>query len=402
MWYEYKLSMQRILQFFNPDNDLALADGSPDYIAPRLARKMGEDLSVLPCWYSPQDAAILTADKDSLKNWDSWHPFRDFFCFDELKAHSELLPVPWGWNPGLVRLLRNAGMNEAFLPGREQLEELRRLSHRSSSVRLFHSLSFPFPVCGAPVVLFSAGDVLHYANGHPSFLLKEPLSGSGKGLRWCKGGYTETLQRWSRNVIKAQGSIIAEPVYNKVKDFAMEFYADNDGNVSFAGYSLFETDEWGAYQGNLLLSDEEIENRLSRFVPIEQLVAVREQLLQQLPLLLQGNYSGYLGVDMMICRGEGSLEYLIHPCVEMNLRMNMGMVARLLYENHICTGNTGIFRIDYFRTSCELRRKHEEMNRVYPLVMDGNKVKSGYLPLIPIGDDTRYLAYICVEKHKSR
>ncbi len=400
MWYEYKLSMQRILQFFNPDSDLALAGGDPNYITPRLARKMGEDLSVLPCWYSPQDAAILTAAKDSLKNWDSWHPFRDFFGFDELKAHSELLPVPWGWNPGLVRLFRKAGMDEAFLPGSGQMEELRRLSHRSSSVHLFRSLSFSFPVCGSPVVLSSAGNVRHYAGNHPSFLLKEPLSGSGKGLRWCKGEYTEALQHWSRKVIKVQGSIIAEPIYNKVKDFAMEFYAGNDGSVSFAGYSLFVTDEWGAYQGNLLLSDDEIESRLSRFVPFEQLGAVREQLLKQLPLLLKGNYTGYLGVDMMICRDEDSLEYLIHPCVEMNLRMNMGMVAHSLYENHMSAGSIGVFRVEYFKTPVELMRKHTEMNRAYPLVMDGNRVKSGYLPLIPIGDDTQYLAYICVDDNK--
>ena len=82
MWYEYKLSMQRILQFFNPDSDLALADADPNYIAPRMARKMGEDLSVLPCWYSSQDEAVLIADKGSLKNWNSPHPQRDFFVFD--------------------------------------------------------------------------------------------------------------------------------------------------------------------------------------------------------------------------------------------------------------------------------------------------------------------------------
>lgn len=398
MWYEYKLSMQRILQFFNPDSDLALADADPNYIAPRMARKMGEDLSVLPCWYSSQDEAVLIADKGSLKNWNSPHPQHDFFVFDEIKAHPELFPTPWGWNPMLVHLLRKIGINETFLPNDERMKRLRRLSHRASSVRLFHSLSFPFPVCGAPEVLFSDAAVRIYTEKHSFCLLKEPLSGSGKGLRWCKGQYTETLQRWNRNIIRNQECIIAEPIYNKVKDFAMEFYADAGGRVSFAGYSLFMTDEWGAYEGNLLASDQEIEQLLSGFVPLGQLLMVKEQLLCWLPQLLQGDYTGYLGVDMMICKAENSSEYLIHPCVEMNLRMNMGMVAHLLYENHISNGSTGVFRIDYFKTPVELMRKHAEMNRVFPLQMQGNRVKSGYLPLIPISDDTQYLAYINVKE----
>lgn len=296
----------------------------------------------------------------------------------------------------LACLLRKMGISETVLPTDRQMQRLRILSHRSSSVCLFRSLSFPFPVCGSPEVLSSDEAVRIYVENHSSCLLKEPLSGSGKGLRWCRDEYTDALQHWSRKAIKAQESIVAEPVYNKVRDFAMEFYADAGGNVSFAGYSLFMANEWGTYKGNLLVSDTEIENRLSRFVPLEHLIAVKEQLLKRLPLLLQGDYTGYFGIDMMICKTDGLPEYLIHPCVEINLRMNMGMVAHLLYENHICTGSTGVFRIDYFKTPCELRRKHEEMNRVYSLVMDENKVKSGYLPLIPIGDDTQYLAYILI------
>lgn len=43
-------------------------------------------------------------------------------------------------------------------------------------------------------------------------------------------------------------------------------------------------------------------------------------------------YAGYLGVDMMICRFALLPEFRIHPCVEINLRMNMGLVSRMLYD----------------------------------------------------------------------
>ena len=59
-------------------------------------------------------------------------------------------------------------------------------------------------------------------------------------------------------VLRVQGEIMVEPLYNKVCDFAMEFYADGNGSVSFVGYSLFDTDAHGNYKGNFLLSDGQI------------------------------------------------------------------------------------------------------------------------------------------------
>ena len=55
-------------------------------------------------------------------------------------------------------------------------------------------------------------------------------------------------------------------LYNKEKDFAMEFYAEG-GNIHFVGYSLFETDSHGNYKTNILLSDARIEEVLLRNIP---------------------------------------------------------------------------------------------------------------------------------------
>ena len=48
----------------------------------------------------------------------------------------------------------------------------------------------------------------------------------------------------------------------------MEFYSDGKGRITFAGYSLFRTNAGGAYEGNRLLPDAEIERRLSAYVPV--------------------------------------------------------------------------------------------------------------------------------------
>ena len=74
-------------------------------------------------------------------------------------------------------------------------------------------------------------------------MLKAPLSGSGKGLNWCKGIFTTFISGWCARVAASQGGVVGEPIYNKVEDFAMEFYADRIctafvlENVTFAASS---------------------------------------------------------------------------------------------------------------------------------------------------------------------
>lgn len=109
---------------------------------------------------------------------------------------------------------------------------------------------------------------------------------------------------------------MAEPLYDKVVDFAMEFYSDGKGEMKFVGYSLFDTDTHGNYKGNFLMSDQAIVQTLSAYVSPDLLTAVRTSLLEIFVPLLGGDYLGYFGVDMMICRDNG--RYLLHPCVEIN------------------------------------------------------------------------------------
>lgn len=389
--------MQKKLHIFNPDNDIALANGDSHYVIPRSARKIGEDLAVLPCWYAPQGSAVLIPDKDTLNEWNSFRPSFHFFVSDEIEKYHDFSPQPWGWNPMLINTLRKMGVSETQLPNSEQMKRLRALSHRSTSVRLLQSLSLSFPFCGESKELFTDDEIRIYVENHPLCVLKEPLSGSGKGLFWCKGEYTDFIRHWAVKVMKGQNSVVGEPVYDKVKDFAMEFFAGTDGKVSFAGYSLFNTDERGVYHGNLLASDDEIESKLAHYVPISWLRELKEQLLERLSGMFQNDYTGYLGIDMMICRSESPPYFIIHPCVEMNLRMNMGMTARLLYDNYVFPGSEGMFWVDYHKDSCELSREHEERMRSYPLEMMEGRIYKGYLPLVPVRVDSSYIAYVLVK-----
>ena len=43
----------RSIFIFNPENDLALANGGPNYTAPPFAQQLRRDLQLLPAWYAP-------------------------------------------------------------------------------------------------------------------------------------------------------------------------------------------------------------------------------------------------------------------------------------------------------------------------------------------------------------
>ena len=305
--------------------------------------------------------------------------------------------VPWGWNPSLRKRLLSLGVPDAAVPSVEDIGRLRNLSHRLQAVKLLSGLQVDEAFCGESCYLTALSDCRAFVESLERCLLKAPLSGSGKGLNWCKGAFTPLIERWCARVIEQQGGVVGEPVYNKVEDFAMEFYSDGKGRITFAGYSLFRTNAGGAYEGNRLLSDVEIERRLSAYVPVAALRRLREELQRRLSVSLGTEYAGYLGVDMMICRFALLPEFRIHPCVEINLRMNMGLVSRMIYNRYVWPGAGGTFRISYHPSDGQALQEHDAMKAAHPLHTRNGRIVKGYLPLVPVRKSSRYRAYILVE-----
>ena len=50
------------LHLFNPENDLAIADGNANYCAPPSALKIAYDLSTLPLWYADEEDKVYRPD----------------------------------------------------------------------------------------------------------------------------------------------------------------------------------------------------------------------------------------------------------------------------------------------------------------------------------------------------
>ncbi len=391
--------MNSTLHIFNPDNDLALANNNENYQSPASARKMGEDLAVLPAWWAQSGDAVLVPSIGEARIWQQevagflpdvdWYSIRQIPDFDCIR--------PWGWNPALLKFLRLWGVADKVLLSVEQMKRLRTLSSRLSAVDILPRLVSSEHFCGESVYCTTEQEVVSALKLFSESILKAPYSSSGKGLRWGHGVYEPVLGNWCRRILKGQAGVVVEPLYNKVEDFAMEFYAEG-GNVRFIGYSLFRTDSNGAYIGNLLATHKEIENRLCEKVDRNTLQQLRPAILSVLSGWLQNTcYRGYLGVDMMICRFPDFPFFRIHPCVEINLRMNMGVVARIFYDRYVAEGAKGIFSVSYRGDSEALLAEHKKLEESYPLQIENNRIVSGYLSLAPVTRRTCYRAYVLIE-----
>jgi hypothetical protein len=62
-------------------------------------------------------------------------------------------------------------------------------------------------------------------------------------------------------------------------------------------------------------------------------------------VLLKDRYAGAFGIDMMVVRRDDGDGFLLHPCVEINLRRTMGHVAISLMEH--CSGLPRLMKIEY-------------------------------------------------------
>ena len=390
--------MRNEIYLFNPENDMALANFTPYYKAPAEIIRMANDLSVLPAWYAPEGSTIKVDSLSRVSLWREQCPASDFLPDVIWSAEWENMPYkPWGWSPSLLYTLRKAGVNDSFLLSDMQMGQIRVLSGRQCCVKILESFSRMDGLCGKAMTCNSMTQVKKYITSLEKCVLKAPWSGSGRGIMYVSSKeWNDSAEGWVSRVLRVQGEIMVEPLYNKVCDFAMEFYADGNGSVSFVGYSLFDTDAHGNYKGNFLLSDGQIKKILSQYIPDEVFDNVCRTMEESLASLLNKDYCGFLGVDMMICLEDG--RYLLHPCVEINLRMNMGVVSHTIFNRYVHCLSHGKYIVKYYSEDGEAWDAFCQMKATYKLHLCDGKLAEGYMPLTPVKQDTHYHAFLLLDR----
>lgn len=298
---------------FNPEHDLCLANGDANFVPPASALQFGKDCANL---------------------------LEELFK-DDVAKNSNRLIVAWGWNSNIKNKLLKAGVPAEQLPTDNQLCDIKQLQHRRTAKDCFDyiksTLSCELLTLDSPMECFSAIDVTGFVEKHRAVVLKAPWSGSGKGLRWITDAeLSHSDIGWFQQTIAKQGSVMAEVRREVVQDFAMLFYvsAEPQHSVSFVGYSLFSTRN-GIYSSNILASDNKMLELLSQYVPTDVVLHVKDSVTEFLRRITAGKYCGYIGVDMFVCKGNDETPYLLNPCVEINFRMTMGVLAKRYFNKYL-------------------------------------------------------------------
>lgn len=324
------------LHIFNPEHDIALAANLSNFTAPHAGRRMRHDLGYLPAIWADNGYVLVEDVDDARRDFSRlMHKSFDRFVDKHMLAHLEIDSVePWGWDLALRSFLLRYGVEA--VPSETEIAAIRDLSHRKHAVSLLGELQDRGTV-GKSWCLNSLYDVMGILFDHKHLVLKAPWSSSGRGIRFVDDEIDQYLSSWVNKTIERQGNIIAEEFNDKVKDFGMEFESDGEGGVRYLGLSLFHTQR-GTYTGNILATEEEKLELISRYISVERLNAVREKICTCLGALYKGVYKGPFGVDLMIVRGDENVNFLLNPCVEVNLRRTMGHVA-LELSKHCPSGS---------------------------------------------------------------
>lgn len=210
------------LYVFNPDTDMALGNNEENYMAPATIRRMAEDLALLPIWYAQPGSGVLAS---SAYNADYLKQMQQLFRLDvhlvtepELPDYADVRVMPWGWNPAIRKRMLKGGVLEKNLPTPDALDKYRMKAVRSNALAfraLFYFNKIDY-TCGDGCCLVEADgrmtdispDIVdRYKEG---CVFKSLWSGSGKGLCWCRHGFTKNVSDWCSRALKENRGFVME------------------------------------------------------------------------------------------------------------------------------------------------------------------------------------------------
>lgn len=329
------------LHIFNPEHDIALAVNRKRFTPPHAGRQLRADIGFVPAFWAADGDLVLVDNVEnaleSVRHLKKYAHDVVFITADDLKSLGNvegLSIVPWGWDITIrEQLLSGNNSFERLMPNDEQLRNIREISNRRFAAKyLLPQLRQGRQAQTVGESYYCEDEITAWTKIEQcgKCVLKSPWSSSGRGVRYITSSTVDNQTKgWVKNVIHQQGGIMVEPLYAKVLDFGMEYTVDKNGEVEYCGLSLFST-SGSAYTGNLLATEADKREILSRYFDIDLLESVSADVKGILKDHLRGVYKGAFGIDMMAVAKTGKEGFYLHPCVELNLRMTMGHLALAL------------------------------------------------------------------------
>ncbi len=350
------------LHIFNPSCETAIANGTISYVPNKTLLQFENELAYLSSVFSKKDDLVLVSEYEDMKHLDLLYSLSfpvpgqilqsDFFN-EKQRIISDIDAYRlWGWAPNWIhRLKKNSRVrcptfeNSSFYNWNQIHRNLysRELASEilSSIISFRKNLTYITPELVAKKLLtIEAVDL--FLSKHKKIVLKEPWSSSGRGVMMLRKSNLNTsiIQR-IKGVLKQQGFIMAEPMLDKKLDMSMHFELI-EGELNYIGVSYFKTNSNGQYQANYINQTGTRDKRLNDFVNFNKSQLIQDLLAAISKSEIIERYEGFFGVDIMVVENQNKLVF--QPCVEINLRNNMGTIA-LHLQKLIHPESKGTFNI---------------------------------------------------------
>ena len=399
---------------FNPTCEYAIANGNPYWQPNQLLQKMESDLSTLPMFFAGNNDFIIV-DKiplpdflESLKQLNVIIP--DFILKTDAINDKHFLSIPknkiipWGWSPAVHKYLsplkESCSIDFQKSPVFNWNPEHREITSRKFALGILKQLqsvlqpNYILPGSFTPKVCTTQNDFETAIQQWEKVMVKTPWSSSGRGLQpITKTPVHQKVWEKVMGIVKEQGYAIAEPLLERVHDLALLFELKK-GKVEYLGISHFCTNNKGQYEGNYLNGMPlTLDKKISEFAEIA-VAEIRQSMIDAIEASEMAQvYEGVFGIDMLIYL-DANKEIKINPCLEINVRHTMGLLA-LRLGKIIDQNKKGFFGI-FFQPETAFLTFKIEMENKYPLKLNERKIISGFVALTEANEETLFGAYLLI------
>ena len=395
---------------YNPTCEIAIANGTLSYMPNKMLTRFEHDLDVLPMYFAKSTDIVLVnqlPDQEFIHQLENAGlPIPEFKLIENsLKDHEFImLPKeslePWGWSPRIHHIFKNlkASCQDSFTDRpnafwktdhkelysrKKALEVLQLFLHRKKSDKYIAADQIAH-------VCTNVSEIEDLLNKWKKIVIKAPWSSSGRGLQVLRqSSLNNSIIQWINGTLDIQGYVMVEPLLDKKYDFSLQYKIGSQGKIDFIGNGFFSTNSNGQYDSNILGGmPVEIEALLPKETMLELSEGIKEALIDSGFIK---NYFGYLGIDCMLFLDENG-KMRIQPCLEINLRYNMGNLA-LIFDQYLHPNTKGVFKI-HFQPKSTFDQFHKEMTERYPFKLKDGKWHEGYLSLVSFKQNKMFGAYL--------
>ena len=395
------------IYLFNSGHEQEVLYDSPSYTLPERSTRISQDFELIPLWYARSSDFVLVAEAreddfcKGLKKIGFVVP--SVITYSDLNllqlTNQSFSIVPWGISSAVIsRIRKNIDSVNDSIHVPVYNKSLLNINSRLFAIDVLRKIKeqgFLPSTIDIPQVFDDFDTLVEYIKMYNNevILVKSPYSSSGIGLLWIREGLERSETQILKGFFKRQKCVVVEKVYTKIIDFALEYIYEKD-TFQFRGISLFSTNYKGAYQGNVLRSQQYISAEICKYIPVSVLDEIKNLYVEILNQYCEGMGLSCIGIDMMIIQTEEG--YALHPCVEINPRYNMGYLAVEFFDKHVVNTSSGFFQVLYADTATLIAFEKEQQDQ-HPISMIGNRLEKGFLSMNPILDFTKYLLYAIIE-----